>query len=79
MLWAMEKYFKRINPRIGDNIRVLRHELQREFGWLTRFFAYAGGPFLLWTSRREARRLTKGFRYEPPTFVERRNWAEEKC
>jgi hypothetical protein len=33
---------------------------------------------VLWTTRREARRLAKGFCYEPATFVERRNWVEEE-
>ena len=76
MLWAMEKYFKKTNPLIGANIRGLRRELQSEFGWVTRLFAHLGGPFVLWTSRREARRLANGFHHEPATFVERRNWVE---
>jgi len=33
------------------------------------------GPLLLWSSKREDRRLAAGKTYEPPTFVERRNWA----
>jgi hypothetical protein len=33
------------------------------------------GPVLLWTSKREARRLAAGKTYEPPTVVERRNWT----
>jgi hypothetical protein len=28
------------------------------------------------TSLREDRRLAKGHSYEPPTIIERRNWAE---
>ena len=32
------------------------------------------GPVLLWTTRREDRRLATGVTYEPPTFLERRNW-----
>ena len=77
MLWAMEKYLRRANPRIGERIRGLRGEMQREFGVLTRFFANLGGPFVLWSSRREARRLAAGQTYEPPTFIERRNWAKD--
>ncbi len=34
------------------------------------------GPVLLWTSKREDRRLAKGVTYEPQTFVERHNWVE---
>jgi hypothetical protein len=33
------------------------------------------GPILLWTTRREEHRLAKGRTYEPPTFIERRNWV----
>ena len=35
------------------------------------------GPVLLWTSKREDRRLAEGVTYEPQTFVERHNWVEE--
>jgi len=34
------------------------------------------GPVLLWTTRREERRLARGKTYEPPTILERSNWAE---
>jgi hypothetical protein len=33
------------------------------------------GPILLWTTRREERRLAAGRTYEPPTIIERRNWT----
>ena len=33
------------------------------------------GPYLLWTARREERRLAAGATYEPPTIIERRNWT----
>jgi hypothetical protein len=33
------------------------------------------GPFLLYTSRREEKRLAGGKTYEPPTIIERTNWA----
>jgi hypothetical protein len=33
------------------------------------------GPVLLWSARREERRLAAGQTYEPPTIVERRNWT----
>jgi len=32
------------------------------------------GPVLLWSVRREERRLAAGHTYEPRTIVERRNW-----
>ncbi len=78
MLWAMEKYLREASPRAGENIRALRGEIQREFGLLTRLFANLVGPILLWTSRREARRLAQRKSIEPQTFVERRNWATDE-
>ena len=33
------------------------------------------GPVLLWTARREERRLAAGRTYEPPLVVERTNWV----
>jgi hypothetical protein len=40
-----------------------------------RFSSHILGPFVLWMARREERRLAAGKTYEPPTFVERTNWA----
>lgn len=34
------------------------------------------GPVLLWTTRREEKRLARGKTYEPPTILERSNWVE---
>jgi len=33
------------------------------------------GPLMLWTARRERKRLDAGETYEPKMIVERRNWA----
>jgi hypothetical protein len=35
------------------------------------------GPVLLWTSRREQKRLAQGKTYEPKTFIEHRNWTTQ--
>jgi hypothetical protein len=72
-LWAMEKQFRNLNTRVGDEIRALRHDVEREF-IAARVSGLVGGPLLLWTSRREEKRLAAGQTYEPPTFLERRNW-----
>jgi radical SAM superfamily enzyme YgiQ (UPF0313 family) len=74
MLWAMEKFLRRSNPRNARRIQSLRREIQQEFGALARCSAWLAGPWLLLTSKREALRLTKGFVHEPPTFVQRKNW-----
>jgi len=56
-------------------IRGLRREVEREFPVIARLTAASLGPFLLWSTRREEKRLAAGQTYEPPTFVERRNWV----
>lgn len=74
-LWAMEKHLRASNPTVSEKIRELRKEAGREFGLLSRLVSRALGPVMLWSTRREARRLAKGQTYEPQTIVERRNWT----
>ncbi|MGA2370980.1 MAG: B12-binding domain-containing radical SAM protein [Candidatus Korobacteraceae bacterium] len=74
-LWAMEKRLKKTNFSVSIRIRELRREIEHEFGGATRLVRALTGPILLWTSRREDRQLARGKTYEPPTFVDRRNWA----
>jgi radical SAM superfamily enzyme YgiQ (UPF0313 family) len=74
-LWAMEHHLRAANASAAAQIGQLRHEIGREFGWLTRLASAALGPLLLWTTRREERRLAAGHTYEPPTIIERRNWS----
>jgi len=75
MLWAMEHYLRRANVEVGERIRKLRKEIYREFGWFARMTGTLLGPVLLWTSRREQRRLNEGITYEPAVVIERTNWA----
>ncbi len=75
-LWAMEQRLKRTNSAVSQKIRKLRREIEGEFGLATKALRLIAGPILLWTSAREDRQLAAGKTYEPPTFVERRNWAE---
>jgi radical SAM superfamily enzyme YgiQ (UPF0313 family) len=74
-LWVMEKEFKKVNRTVSDRIHKLRREVEKEFPVAARLTAASLGPILLWATRREERRLAKGRTYEPPTFVERRNWV----
>ena len=76
-LWAMEKRLGTINASVASKIRDLRREIEAEFGLSTRLLRMLLGPILVWTSKREDRRLAKGVTYEPQTFVERHNWARE--
>jgi hypothetical protein len=73
-LWAMEKRLVSTNPMISQQIRELRRKIEQEFGLTTKLIRMAVGPVLLWSSKREDRRLAAGATYEPETFVERRNW-----
>ncbi len=73
-LWAMEKRLKQANRQISSQIRSLRKEVEREFGLASRSTRAFLGPLLLWTSAREDKRMAEGVTYEPPTFLERRNW-----
>jgi radical SAM superfamily enzyme YgiQ (UPF0313 family) len=74
-LWVMEREFRKVNRSVGEQIRQLRREVQSEFPVVARLAASVLGPALLWSARREERRLAAGCTYEPPMIVERRNWA----
>jgi hypothetical protein len=73
-LWAMERQFLEVSETVSARIHSLRLEVEKEFGFSARFNARAVGPLLLWTTRREQRRLARGKTYEPPIFRERTNW-----
>ncbi len=75
-LWAMERRYRDANGKLASQIRSLRKEVEREFGIVSRVTSAVLGPILLWSSKREERRLAAGQTYEPPTFIERRNWVE---
>jgi radical SAM superfamily enzyme YgiQ (UPF0313 family) len=73
-LWAMERQFRKVNRDVSDRIRSLRAEIKGEFPVLSRITAAALGPYLLWSSLREEKRLAAGKTYEPPTIIQRSNW-----
>jgi len=75
-LWAMEKQFRRVDENVSQQIRALRREFRQESGVVSRMMPAVLGPVLLWTTRREEKRLARGKTYEPPTIVERSNWVE---
>ncbi len=75
-LWAMERQFRKVDNKVSDEIRALREEFKQESGIVSRMMPAVLGPVLLWTTRREERRLARGKTYEPPTILERTNWAE---
>jgi hypothetical protein len=75
LLWAMEHHLKKSNPAVSGQIRDLRQEIASEFGLVSRLAAILLGPFLLWSTIREERRLAQGVTCEPAPCIERRNWV----
>jgi radical SAM superfamily enzyme YgiQ (UPF0313 family) len=74
-LWVMEREFKKVNRSVGEQIHRLRRDVEKEFPVMARLTANLLGPALLWSARREEKRLAAGCTYEPPVIVERRNWV----
>jgi radical SAM superfamily enzyme YgiQ (UPF0313 family) len=74
-LWVMEREFRKVNQGVSERIHELRQAVQKESPIMARLAAAFAGPVLLWTSRREEKRLAAGQTYEPPTFTERSNWV----
>ncbi len=72
----MERQFRKVDENVSQQIRTLRGEFKRESGVISRLMPAVLGPTLLWTTRREEKRLARGKTYEPPTILERRNWVE---
>jgi hypothetical protein len=71
---AARRYYRR-DPAMRAKVSGLLGELFREFGWVSRLFAAVGGPYVSWTLRREEKRLSRGWTYEPPTFYEHNDAA----
>jgi hypothetical protein len=74
-LWVMEREFRKVNRSVAEQIHKLRSEVEEEFPVIARLAVASLGPMLLWSTRREGKRLAAGRTYEPPTFLERRNWV----
>jgi radical SAM superfamily enzyme YgiQ (UPF0313 family) len=73
-LWAMERDFRRVNGKVSRQIGLLRKQIGKQSSTAANIVANVLGPVMLWTSRREEKRLSSGHTYEPPTILERRNW-----
>jgi len=74
-LWVMEGEFPKVNRSVSEQIHKLRRQVEKEFPVIARLTAAWLGSILLWSTRREERRLASGRTYEPPTFIERSNWV----
>lgn len=70
-LSGMERYLKHVNKAMSDQVRALRQEIGREFGWTARSSSAVFGPLLQWSAQREEKRLARGRVYEPKPIIER--------
>lgn len=75
MLWAMSRKLAATNRAVADRIDAVRREIEQERGLSTKLVGRALGPFLAWSAGKEERRLANGMTLEPPTILERHNWA----
>ena len=66
---ATKSYYRR-TPTMYAKMREILHDLYREFGLKARLSAAVGGRYVLRKLRQEKKRLSDGWRYEPPTFYE---------
>jgi len=72
VLWAARRWF-RSDPILKKKITKVLRELYREFGLRARVAGPLAGRYVRFRLRREARRLRRGWTYEPPTFCESSN------
>jgi radical SAM superfamily enzyme YgiQ (UPF0313 family) len=68
-LWATRRWFKN-HPILNRKMTALLQDIHREFGFKSRFSAPVVGWFILILLRKEDKRLTGEYKYEPPTFYE---------
>ena len=69
VLWAAKRWF-RDNPGVLARLEGTIQDIYSEFGLKARLAAPIVGRYLDFTARREERRLSRGWTYEPPTFYE---------
>jgi hypothetical protein len=82
-LWAAQRWFRAHNPPLVRKLSSLLEDIKREVGLKARLIAPLGGWLVWFKLQQEAKRLKKGFTYEPPTFYEvnepmsaqRRQWT----
>jgi hypothetical protein len=77
VLWAMEKHLKAKGIAFAERVHALRADVRRECGsFVSGASSWGLGPMMLWSARREEKRLARGVTYEPRTIIERTNWVE---
>jgi radical SAM superfamily enzyme YgiQ (UPF0313 family) len=74
--WAMRKWFRK-TPHLRAKANSVLRDIYAVFGWRSRIIAPMLGRFVYIAMRREARRLARGWTYEPRTSYERNRSACE--
>jgi len=74
VLWAARNRLSG-DTRMRDKISSLLDELHREFGLKSRIISSIAGRYIRHMMKKEERRLSEGWTYEPPTFCEFRHAA----
>lgn len=69
-VWAMKRHYRE-NPRISEKMTSLLREIYKELGWLPRISAPLFGRYFYNALKREEKRLSAGWTYEPRTFYEK--------
>lgn len=73
-VWACRQWFRH-QPQMRQKMDDLLRELYAALGWRARLLAPLVGRYVYRCLRREDRRLSVGWTYEPPTICERANVA----
>ena len=68
-LWGMRASYRK-DARMRGKLDAVLKELYRTFGWKTRLYASLAGPYVAWAIKREEKRLSQGWTYEPATRYE---------
>ncbi len=74
LVWAMKKHYRK-DRRMFVKLDKLLNDIYREFSWKLRFIAAPIGIFAYLSMLLEARRLSRGWQYEPSCFYEKNDTA----
>ncbi len=73
-IWAMAKGYRKDRP-MAKKLELILRDIYREFGLKARIIAPVIGIYLFLTMKLEARRLARGWTYEPRSFYEKNQAA----
>ncbi|NIA13753.1 MAG: B12-binding domain-containing radical SAM protein [Nitrospiraceae bacterium] len=67
--WAMRRWYRK-DRRIRDKADAVLRDIYKQFGWRPRLIAPVLGRIVSFSMKREAKRLARGWTYEPETHYE---------